>query len=61
MQLPLRIAFAGVALALSLAASAQGYPTKPIRMIVPLAAASAVDNGARILAEKMSANMGQRS
>jgi|SRR5579862_5627844 len=59
MQLPLRIAFAGVALALSLAASAQGYPTKPIRMIVPLAAASAVDNGARILAEKMSANMGQ--
>ncbi len=59
MQFPLRIAFTGAALAFSLAASAQGYPTKPIRMIVPLAAASAVDNGARILAEKMSANMGQ--
>ena len=40
---------------------AQGtYPNKPIRMIVPLAAGSAVDNAARILAQKMSANMGQQ-
>ena len=47
--------------ALSLAANAaeSGYPSKPIRMIVPLAAASAVDNGARIVAEKMSRSMGQ--
>src|SRR4029078_839923 len=37
-----------------------GYPNKPIKMIVPLAAASAVDNGARILAQKMSQNMGQQ-
>lgn len=36
-----------------------GYPNKPIRMIVPLAAGSAVDNAARILAQKMSQNMGQ--
>ncbi len=35
------------------------YPNKPIRMIVPLAAGSAVDNAARILAQKMSVNMGQ--
>lgn len=35
------------------------FPTKPIRMIVPLAVASSVDNAARILAQKMSANMGQ--
>ena len=35
--------------ALPLAAAAQGYPAKPIRMIVPLAAASAVDNAARIV------------
>ena len=42
------------------AAHAQGsYPNKPIRMIVPLAAGSAVDNAARILAQKMSVNMGQ--
>jgi tripartite-type tricarboxylate transporter receptor subunit TctC len=40
---------------------AQGtYPNKPIRMIVPLAAGSAVDNAARILAQKMSTNMGQQ-
>ena len=44
---------------LPLAAAAQ-YPNKPIKMIIPLAAASAVDNGARILAQKMSANMGQQ-
>ncbi len=37
-----------------------GYPNKPIRMIVPLAAASAVDNAARIVAQKMSQNLGQQ-
>ena len=35
------------------------YPSKPIRMIVPLAAGSAVDNAARIVAQKMGQNMGQ--
>jgi len=35
------------------------YPTKPIRMIIPLAAGSAVDVAARLLAQKMSVNMGQ--
>jgi tripartite-type tricarboxylate transporter receptor subunit TctC len=44
----------------AIAAAQSGYPNKPIRMIIPLAAASAVDNGARILAQKMSANMGQQ-
>ena len=42
-------------------AHAQGsYPNKPIRMIVPLAAGSAVDSAARILAQKMSVNLGQQ-
>jgi tripartite-type tricarboxylate transporter receptor subunit TctC len=42
------------------AAQAQSnYPNRPIRMIVPLAAASAVDNAARILTQKMATNMGQ--
>ena len=36
-----------------------GYPNKPIRMIVPLAAGSAVDAAARIVAEKVSRNIGQ--
>ncbi len=42
-------------------ASAQtNYPNKPIHMIVPLAAASAVDNAARIVTQRMSINMGQQ-
>src|SRR3954469_2368669 len=41
-------------------AGAQAFPNKPIRMIVPLAAASAVDTAARIVAQKMSSNMGQQ-
>jgi tripartite-type tricarboxylate transporter receptor subunit TctC len=42
------------------AAHAQGqWPNKPVRMIVPLAAGSAVDVGARIVAQKMSQNLGQ--
>ena len=52
--------FAALALALlPFAAAAQPYPNKPIRMIIPLAAASAVDNAARIVTQKMAANMGQ--
>jgi tripartite-type tricarboxylate transporter receptor subunit TctC len=39
---------------------AQGtYPNKTIKIIVPLAAGSAVDNAARIVAQKMAQNMGQ--
>ena len=49
------------ALCTTLNASAQtGYPNRPIHMIVPLAAASAVDNAARIVAQRMSLNMGQQ-
>lgn len=57
----LALAAAGAAvLALALPAQAQGnYPNRPIRMIVPLAAGSAVDVAARLLAQKMSVNMGQ--
>jgi tripartite-type tricarboxylate transporter receptor subunit TctC len=57
-----RIALAlfGLCSGLALAQPAAGtYPDKPIRMIVPLAAGSAVDNAARIVAEKMGRNMGQ--
>src|SRR4051795_3672098 len=40
---------------------AQGtYPVRPIKMIVPLAAASAVDVAARIVTQKMADNMGQQ-
>jgi len=57
----MRILAAVIAALLPLIANAQqGYPNRPIKMIVPLAAASAVDVGARILAQKMSQNMGQQ-
>src|SRR6186997_362848 len=57
----MRIVAAVIAALLPLVASAQqGYPNRPIKMIVPLAAASAVDVGARILAQKMSQSMGQQ-
>jgi tripartite-type tricarboxylate transporter receptor subunit TctC len=51
-----------VALAFALHGPAQAqsnYPSKPIKMIVPLAAGSAVDNAARIVAAKMSQGLGQ--
>lgn len=48
-----------LALAAGAPAHAQGYPNKPIRMIVPLAAGSAVDVAARLIAQKMGSNMGQ--
>jgi tripartite-type tricarboxylate transporter receptor subunit TctC len=42
------------------AVSAQPYPRKPIQMLIPLQAASAVDNAARLVAQRMSENMGQQ-
>ena len=48
-----------LALALPLSAQAQAWPTKPVKIIVPLAAGSAVDNAARIVAEKLSQDLGQ--
>jgi tripartite-type tricarboxylate transporter receptor subunit TctC len=43
-----------------LAQAQTSYPSRPILMVVPLAAGSAVDAAARIVAQKMSANMGQQ-
>ncbi|MBV9561100.1 MAG: tripartite tricarboxylate transporter substrate binding protein [Bradyrhizobium sp.] len=47
-------------LALWAAAAQAAYPDRPIKMIVPLAAASAVDVAARIVTQKMADNMGQQ-
>ena len=50
-----------LALCASTGALAQAsYPDRPIKMIVPLAAASAVDVAARIVTQKMSDSMGQQ-
>jgi len=56
----LRIALAVLALGLPSLAAGETYPARPIRMIIPLAAASAVDNAARIVAQHMSATLGQQ-
>ena len=42
------------------AAAQTAYPERPIKMIVPLAAASAVDVAARIVTQKMAEDMGQQ-
>ncbi len=60
MHFKAKLLAAAVFSACALSALAQsGYPNKPIRMIVPLAAGSAVDNAARILTQKMSTGLGQ--
>jgi tripartite-type tricarboxylate transporter receptor subunit TctC len=55
----MKLLFGILALALAGAVHAQPYPRKPILMLVPLQAASAVDNAARLVAQRMSENMGQ--
>ena len=57
----LHLMIPALALFLNLPAIAQTtYPDRPIKMIVPLAAASAVDVAARIVTQKMADNMGQQ-
>src|ERR1700752_3264145 len=46
-------------LALSAPASAQTYPTKSIRMIVPFTPGSPVDASARVIAKEMQTRLGQ--
>ena len=47
------------ALATAASATAQGYPSRPITMIVPFAAGGPLDVMARILADRMRAPLGQ--
>ena len=62
--MPLFLRLAGLIGAALLAVSgghavAQAYPTKPIRLIVPLGAGGASDVVARVIAEKLGAQLGQ--
>jgi tripartite-type tricarboxylate transporter receptor subunit TctC len=56
----MRIALLLILLAAMAQAMAQTYPDKPVRLIVPLSAGSAVDTLARIPAEKLSQMWGQQ-
>ncbi len=52
---------AGLLVALMFAAAqAQNYPTRPIRFIVPIAAGGGADLVARVIAERLSRNLGQQ-
>ena len=49
---------AGAALVVSAGAAAQGYPTKPVRVIAPFAAGSGTDIVARIVSEELRVALG---
>jgi tripartite-type tricarboxylate transporter receptor subunit TctC len=48
-----------VACALALAAQAQSWPSKPIKMVVPFTAGGSTDTVARIISEKLTPRLGQ--
>ena len=54
------VAAAGVALLGTRTASAQAFPNKPIRIIVPFTPGSATDTMARPIAERLTAALGQQ-
>ena len=50
---------AGLALGAAFGVSAQGFPNKPIRLVVPFAAGGSTDTVARLVAERLGREIGQ--
>ena len=57
---PCIVLLAALIAALPLAANAQSYPTKPVRLIVPDATGGSPDQLGRLLAQKLSETLGQQ-
>jgi tripartite-type tricarboxylate transporter receptor subunit TctC len=55
----MRTLFAAIAIAFAASAAAQGFPTKPIKLICPFPPAGAVDIASRAIANEMSKTIGQ--
>src|SRR5947207_11038792 len=55
----MRKLLAALALALPLGAYAQAFPNRPITLVVPFPPGGSTDTGARIIAERMRAPLGQ--
>ena len=59
LKLGVKLAMATMMLATGLDAAAQAYPTRPVKIIVPATTGGAIDVIARVLADKMTASLGQ--
>jgi len=55
----LRLAVGAMALVAAFHAAAQAYPNRPVKIIVPATTGGAIDVIARVLADKMTASLGQ--
>ena len=60
MKMLLRFAAFGTAMAICGTASAQQYPTKPVKIIIPFAAGGVTDIAGRVIAAELSKKLGQQ-
>jgi len=59
MKISIPLLIAGCLMPVSFAAQAQGYPDRPITLVVPFAAGGSIDTTTRIIAENMRVTLGQ--